>query len=135
MEITNHNNPYEFYSCNYGHSLQWCGNNLYTSTKCCTCKKNYLDNQKSVIRWRCKTCITEYCQACIKILKCKRCPVNHEYKRGSIKKYSCFVCDICLCKVSNLESIWMDEICNLGFCTECIGVTEILEENVYTFED
>ena len=69
------------------------------------------------------------------ILKCKRCPVNHEYKKSSVKKYSQFVCDICLNQVPVLQSVWLDDICNLGFCTECFGETQIVEDNVYTFED
>ncbi len=135
MEISDHCNPYEFYTCDYGHSLQWCGNNINSYNKCCKCKKNYFDNEHSVIRWRCVECKVEYCQACIRILKCKRCPINHEYKISCVKKYSNFVCDICFCKVTNMEKAWMDEICNLGFCKDCVGDTEILEENVYTFED
>jgi len=135
MEISSNQNPYEFYSCDLGHSLLWCGNNLNSTNKCKTCKKNYSDNKQSVIRWKCNTCNHHYCQACIKILKCRRCPVNHEYKKTNVKKYSYFVCDICLNHVENSKSVWMDDICNLGFCEECIGDSENLDDFVYTYED
>ena len=135
MEISDHGNPYEFYTCDYGHCLQWCGDNLKSSNKCCKCKKNYFDNEYSVIRWRCILCRYEYCQGCTKILKCKRCPINHEYKISCVKKYCTLVCDICFSKVTNIEKAWMDEICNISFCKDCVGDMEILEENVYTFED
>lgn len=135
MEIHDSHNPYESYTCDYGHSLQWFGNNLYSAEKCFTCKNNYNTNKKSVIRWNCKTCKLFFCQSCIKILKCKRCPVNHEYKKRDVKKYSYFVCDICFNQAPNSVIVWLDEICNLGFCTDCIGETEILDDNVFTFED
>jgi hypothetical protein len=129
-------NAYDYYSCNEGHKLEWCGDELtFSSHQCANCSNNYNLNKKSVVRWSCPTCNQYYCQQCRMNLKCKKCPINHEYTFNKGYHSNNFTCDLCFKILNGTFDVWFDSQCNLGFCIDCVGETESLTEEIYMFED
>ena len=120
MDAINEN--YSQNKCNSGHQLKWGGGALCFNQEilCTQCLKNYFIDNACILRWKCESCDTYFCQNCRKVAKLNKCPLKHDipFIKGYIS--SNYTCDICFKKFSGTFDTWFDKICNLGFCVECL---------------
>lgn len=120
---------YEDYKCKSNHYLQWTGAD-YISTSylvCQDCKQTCLNDPNRAIRWHCSKCNEYFCQKCRPISMYFQCPNYHTFTINNASanlNYSNFTCDRCYAVDSDVKNIFIDKICNVTFCKNCVSDKE-----------
>ena len=131
----NNNNEYKNYKCNCNENstvLKWtCSDKIYDYDLCKKCKLNFNLNTKCVIRWQCPICNGFYCSNCFKLLVNNFCPLNHELlcrEEMNHEGENTVVCDICARTITGVEDDFLDEVCDMIFCKNCVPTELIVDD-------
>ena len=109
-------NVYSTYKCEKDHVLVWKGYKLGSKSYCRTCNKN------SKLVFSCEECKVGYCDICKPLVKLLKCPIKHEIKfmkDFSYGSYISFRCNLCFKILSGKNDVYLDEVCDAGFCFDC----------------
>jgi hypothetical protein len=116
-------NLYNDFKCKNGHKLTWTGATYaFSENPCNDCGNHYKVDNYSSIRWKCNECKQFYCQVCYPIFISNKCPINHDIEFQKLEGIDDYTCDVFF-KYEELQSkeadLWVDMICNLGYCLSC----------------
>lgn len=114
---------YEGNKCKKNHNLKWTGGDYVNDfhLNCAECENNSFNKSYYEIRWVCNECNEYYCQRCRPILKYFQCPNNHLFVLNIDKFiYLSYTCDSCFETKDDIQNIFIDKICNVTFCRNCI---------------